>query len=154
MKNNKGITLVALVITIIVLLILAGVTIASLSGDNGILTRGKQAKIDNEIGNTKDLINLAINEGTTEFYNDKYASSSSTIGQKTLGGYLAVTYLKGEKSTAKSVIASIAPAAEDIDIDNAKAAKYTITTTAKNENGKPLLGTMDANGKITWSYAL
>ena len=43
MKNNqRGITLVALVITIIVLLILAGVTIAALSGDNGILT--------NEIG--------------------------------------------------------------------------------------------------------
>ena len=35
-KKNKGITLIALVITIIVLLILAGVTIASLSGDNGI----------------------------------------------------------------------------------------------------------------------
>ena len=43
MKNNqKGITLVALVITIIVLLILAGVTIAALSGENGILTRSSQ----------------------------------------------------------------------------------------------------------------
>ena len=38
-KSNKGITLIALVITIIVLLILAGVTIAALSGDNGILKR-------------------------------------------------------------------------------------------------------------------
>ena len=43
-KNNKGITLIALVITIVVLLILAGVTIAALSGDNGILTRAKEAK--------------------------------------------------------------------------------------------------------------
>ena len=42
--RNKGITLIALVITIIVLLILAGVTIAALSGDNGILTRAKEAK--------------------------------------------------------------------------------------------------------------
>lgn len=33
-NNNKGITLIALVITIIVLLILAGVTIAALTGDN------------------------------------------------------------------------------------------------------------------------
>ena len=42
MKNNeKGITLVALVITIIVLLILAGVTILALSGDNGILNRAE-----------------------------------------------------------------------------------------------------------------
>ena len=38
-KKVEGITLIALVITIIVLLILAGVTIASLSGENGILTR-------------------------------------------------------------------------------------------------------------------
>ena len=43
-EKNKGITLIALVITIIVLLILAGVTIATLTGDNGILTKASQAK--------------------------------------------------------------------------------------------------------------
>ena len=43
-KKEVGITLIALVITVIVLLILAGVTIAALSGDNGILTRAKDAK--------------------------------------------------------------------------------------------------------------
>ena len=43
-KNARGITLIALVITTIVLLILAGVAIAALSGDNGILTRAKEAK--------------------------------------------------------------------------------------------------------------
>ena len=43
-KNNKGITLIALVITIIVLLILAGVAIATLLGDNGIITRATTAK--------------------------------------------------------------------------------------------------------------
>lgn len=40
-KENRGITLIALVITIIVLLILAGVSIATLTGDNGILRKGK-----------------------------------------------------------------------------------------------------------------
>lgn len=44
LKINKGITLIALVITIIVLLILAGVTIATLTGDNGILTKAQSAK--------------------------------------------------------------------------------------------------------------
>ena len=44
MKNNKGITLIALVITIIVLLILAGITIAMLTGENGLLTKAKDAK--------------------------------------------------------------------------------------------------------------
>ena len=43
-KNTKGITLIALVITIIVLLILAGVSIAMLTGDNGILTQAQNAK--------------------------------------------------------------------------------------------------------------
>ena len=43
-KANKGITLIALVITIIVLLILAGVSIAMLTGENGILTQAQNAK--------------------------------------------------------------------------------------------------------------
>ena len=46
-KTNNGITLIALVITIIVLLILAGVTIAALSGPNGILTNATKAREDN-----------------------------------------------------------------------------------------------------------
>ena len=43
-QNNKGITLIALVITIVVLLILAGVSIATLTGENGILTQASNAK--------------------------------------------------------------------------------------------------------------
>ena len=48
MKRTKqnGITLIALVITIIVLLILAGVSIATLTGENGILTRANDAKVE------------------------------------------------------------------------------------------------------------
>ena len=42
-KETEGITLIALVITIIVLLILAGITIATLTGDNGILTKTNEA---------------------------------------------------------------------------------------------------------------
>ena len=47
-KNSKGITLIALVIIIIALLILAGVTIATLTGDNGILTQAGNAKEQTE----------------------------------------------------------------------------------------------------------
>lgn len=43
LKNQKGITLVALVITIIVLLILAGITISLTLGENGIINRAKEA---------------------------------------------------------------------------------------------------------------
>ena len=48
-RTNKGITLIALVITIIVLLILAGVSIAMLTGDNGILSQAQNAKNDTEV---------------------------------------------------------------------------------------------------------
>ena len=57
---NDGITLIALVITIIVLLILAGVSIAMLTGENGILTQSKQAKIETAKGSLKEEINLMI----------------------------------------------------------------------------------------------
>ena len=43
-KKNKGITLIALVVTIIVLLVLAGVSISMLTGQNGILNRAAEAK--------------------------------------------------------------------------------------------------------------
>lgn len=43
LKGQKGITLVALVVTIIVLIILAGVSIALVLGDNGIVSKSKQA---------------------------------------------------------------------------------------------------------------
>ena len=59
-KNARGITLIALVITIIVLLILAGVTINALSGENGIITKSKEAKIKTEKSRTIEKINLAI----------------------------------------------------------------------------------------------
>ena len=48
LEANRGITLIALVITIVVLLILAGVTIATLTGDNGILTKAQEAKTKTE----------------------------------------------------------------------------------------------------------
>ena len=53
MKNNKGITLIALVVTIIVLLILAGVSIAMLSGQNGILNRASQATWQSKLGDAE-----------------------------------------------------------------------------------------------------
>ena len=61
MKRTKqnGITLIALVITIIVLLILAGVSIATLTGENGILTRATDSKEQTEIAEEKEAIQLA-----------------------------------------------------------------------------------------------
>ncbi len=57
-KSNEGITLIALVITIIVLLILAGVSIATLTGENGILTRASDAKIETIVATVKENLQL------------------------------------------------------------------------------------------------
>lgn len=56
--NNKGITLIALVITIIVLLILAGVTITTLTGDNGILQQAGNAKEESKKASYKEQIQI------------------------------------------------------------------------------------------------
>ena len=61
-REQKAITLIALVITIIVLLILAGVTISMLTGENGILTKASNAKEQMKIGEAKEEIKLAITE--------------------------------------------------------------------------------------------
>ena len=59
-RLNNGITLIALVITIIVLLILAGVTIATLTGDNGILTKATESKNKTEEGEEEEKVKLSV----------------------------------------------------------------------------------------------
>ena len=67
--KSNGITLISLVITIIVLLILAGVTIATLTGDNGILTRTQDAKNRTEEAEREEKEKL----GDMEDIIDEYA---------------------------------------------------------------------------------
>ena len=55
MKNNKGITLVALVVTIVVLLILAGVSINLVLGNNGIIAKAKEAETKSAEASQNDL---------------------------------------------------------------------------------------------------
>lgn len=65
-KNQKGITLVALVVTIVVLLILAGVSISMLNGENGIINQAKKAKSETEIGEEKEVISIAYSGAIAE----------------------------------------------------------------------------------------
>ena len=78
MKGNKGITLIALVITIIVLLILAAVSIAMLTGENSILKRASQSSIANSIGEAKDQVALTMNAAVADYYDVKYAGGNIT----------------------------------------------------------------------------
>ena len=59
-KKENGITLIALVITIIVLLILAGVSVAMLTSENGIINQAQNAKEETEIASEKEAIQLTM----------------------------------------------------------------------------------------------
>ena len=67
MKENKGITLIALVITIIVLLILAGVSIAMLSGENSILKNAQTARDESAKGTLDEITKLAVGGIITDY---------------------------------------------------------------------------------------
>ena len=83
LKISNGITLIALVITIIVLLILAGISISMLSGDNGILNKAVQAKDATRGGEVQETVTLAAANNT------------------------GVDYIGGTKQTRAEVIAQL-----------------------------------------------
>ncbi len=68
---NKGITLIALVITIIILLILAGITITSISGENGVLKKADNGAEENRKQTATEKINLKITNIQIETYGKK-----------------------------------------------------------------------------------
>ena len=58
-ENQLGITMIALIVTVIVLLILAGISIATLNGDSGIIKKSKEAKEQTEISEEKEVVDRA-----------------------------------------------------------------------------------------------
>ena len=61
-KKEEGITLIALITTIIVLLILAGISIGAITGSNGIIGQAQSAKEETEIANEKEIIDISTVE--------------------------------------------------------------------------------------------
>ena len=89
-KQQKGITLIALVVTIIILLILAGVSIAMLTGNNGVLTQAKSAKEKTGEKGEQERVNLA-------------ASSAMTLGMGTITTENLNKAIQDEFGAGKSV---------------------------------------------------
>lgn len=84
MKKQNGITLIALVITIIVLLILAGVSIAMLTGENGILTKASGANETTTAAEIEEAIKLGISEILANKLDPTYTGEDKEIDQTTL----------------------------------------------------------------------
>ena len=77
MKNEKGVTLIALVITIIVLIILAAVSIAMLTGDNGVITESNNAKTETLNATRAEKINNELSAFKADILSDGYISAST-----------------------------------------------------------------------------
>ena len=103
-KSTKeiGITLIALVITIIVLLILAAVSIATLTGQNGILTRANDAKTETEQAEEDELRKLTQVEAATYLKEHEYTDVS---GEKvTIPAQCAVSQVEGENTLEDGLV--------------------------------------------------
>ena len=74
-KQERGITLIALVVTIVVLLILAAVSISMLGGENGIITQAIEAKDKTTIGEEKEAISVSYTACKTKDYSKDVISS-------------------------------------------------------------------------------
>ncbi len=129
MKNQKGITLIALVITIIVLLILAGVSIAMLSGDNGILNQAARAGSNTKVKEAKEQADLKVDEIIGDYYEEKYTNSD--FDDKTISDYV------------KSKLVSV----EGLYY----VGKTKIVIEPKYKDGTGVIGTIGTSGSIDWS---
>ena len=117
MKNQKGITLIALVITIIVLLILAGVSIAMLTGQNGLLSKANDSAIETEKAEIRENVELAISAVYTNMLADDPTATFNLTGKESdiateitktnafdgatdsvTGGTQTLTYKKGDNT--------------------------------------------------------
>ena len=137
MKEQKGITLIALVITIIVLLILAGVTIAMLTGNNSAPQKASEASIKDAIGAGKDAVTLTATEALTNYYDGKYVPNStnaSSVAESAQAAVTGATYTSPDSSRV-----TITKDGNNIVVTSAKDATYYST------------GAVNANGGITWT---
>ena len=104
-KEEKGITLIALVITIVVLLILAAVSIATLTGENGILTRANDAKTETEEAKEDELRRLTALEAATNLEDTTYIDNSTEEEKTvTIPAETAVSQVEGENTLKDGLV--------------------------------------------------
>ena len=88
LKNQKGITLVALVVTIIVLLILAGVSLSLVAGSNGIMTKAVKASDRNDSGTGAEQAELMLAQLQADYYEEYYVNRKPEVMGQTQTQYI------------------------------------------------------------------
>ena len=137
-KNNKGITLIALVITIIVLLILAGVSIAMVTGQNGILNQASRAGAETQVAEAREMAGMDVSALMSEYYEERYVNS----------------YSKGNTTTYANPIAYIKAKLPAVAAEKTNYYSFdgtdTITLVPVKQDGTKVKGTIQDNGSIEW----
>ena len=101
-KKERGITLIALIITVIVLLILAAVSIATLTGDNGILIKANEAKEKTKQASIEELRKLTQGEAATHLEEYEYTDVSGT--KVKIPAKCAVSQVEGEDTLENGLV--------------------------------------------------
>ena len=143
MKNNKGITLIALVVTIIVLLILAGVSIAMLSGQDGILNRTSEASWQSKLSNAQDTVNVYVSNYMTEYYAVTYAGRTATAGITLPANPTPETVLSKAVTDANTALGT------EITVTYNSSATPPTITVALTSPSHSVTGTV-SSGIVTW----
>lgn len=87
-NKNKGITLIALIVTIIILLIISGIGVLMLTGDNGILNKASTAKKESDKSGEVENNRL----GQYNEYVDNYTTRGTTSGTPLKAGEMIFAY--------------------------------------------------------------
>ena len=95
-RDTKGITLIALVITIIVLLILAGVAINSIMSQDGAPDKAAQARLENRRGEAKDAASVIVTGLVQDYYDKKFVQRATEA--TSAGDYVMEVLDEGEKT--------------------------------------------------------
>ena len=103
-KTKKGITLIALVVTIIVLLILAGISIQMLTGDNGILKRASEANERTGISQVLEEVKLVATEGMSNYYlgdEENIVTAVENAISTKVSGFKEFTSTRGDRKSTR-----------------------------------------------------
>ena len=150
MRNQRGITLIALVITIIVLLILAGVSIAMLTGDNGILNRATDSVAATNIAEDREAITLDLSAAYTDYMDAKYVSAGEGIDTTDFVTFLYTSGLTASGNTS-DYLKDTAHYQVVVSGTAANNATITITTVSTGEDNAKDSGTVNKTGGISWA---
>ena len=142
-NNNKGITLIALVITIIVLLILAGVSIAMLTGDNGILSNATKSVAETNIAEDREAATLDLSAAYSDYMEEKYVNNATYTD--------FIAFLKADPDGEGLITNNAQVYLNDSEhytvvTNGGTGTDIVITTKSVNNNNKTEYATVDGNG--------